>query len=404
MKGLLKYLSPFAPDQSGAASVFYELGGIIVICDAGGCTGNICGFDEPRWFEKKSALFSAGLRDMDAILGRDDRLVDKLKDAADRLDAKFAVLIGTPVPAVIATDFRALKRMAEKKCGFPVLTVECTGTRLYDRGAEEAYLELFRRFAEKNVEKDKNAVGVIGVNPLDVSQTHADQILREKLKKEGFSSVYCYGMGDAPKEADTSDSCDEKDSFIVSCCGEEDNLTAVKKAGTVAKNIVVAPSGIRAAQYLEKEFGTPYEVRYPFLPDEFREKLHALYGKKVLIVHQQVAANEIRREILVGNSSTTIDGTEINAVNEKKSLAPEECGECSDKKNNIICGSWFMQVPQLKESQDVFFEREDEFISFVENGYFDAIVGDARFRRALRGFQGEFVECPHFAVSGTISD
>ncbi|MCD8149541.1 MAG: nitrogenase component 1 [Clostridiales bacterium] len=377
MKGLLKYLSPFAPDQSGAVSVFYELGGIIVICDAGGCTGNICGFDEPRWFEKKSALFSAGLRDMDAILGRDDRLVDKLKDAADRLDAKFAVLIGTPVPAVIATDFRALKRMAEKKCGFPVLTVECTGTRLYDRGAEEAYLELFRSFAGKNVEKDKNAVGVIGVNPLDVSQTHADRVLREKLRKEGYSSVYCYGMGDT--------------------------LTAVRKAGTVAKNIVVAPSGIRAAQYLEKEFGTPYEVRYPLLSAEFREKLHALYGKKVLIVHQQVAANEIRQEILVGKGSAAIDGAEINAVNEKNSLAPKECGECSDKKNNIICGSWFMQMPQLKEPLDVFFEWEDEFLSYVENGNFDAIVGDARFCRALREFQGEFVECPHFAVSGTIS-
>ena len=74
MRGLRKYLTPFAPDQSGAVSVLYELGGIIVICDAGGCTGNVCGFDEPRWFERKSAVFSAGLRDMDAILGRDDRL------------------------------------------------------------------------------------------------------------------------------------------------------------------------------------------------------------------------------------------------------------------------------------------------------------------------------------------
>ena len=40
MRGLRKFLTPFAPDQSGAVSVFYEFGGIIVICDAGGCTGN----------------------------------------------------------------------------------------------------------------------------------------------------------------------------------------------------------------------------------------------------------------------------------------------------------------------------------------------------------------------------
>ena len=89
MKGLRKYLTPFAPDQSGAVSVLYELGGILVICDAGGCVGNVCGFDEPRWFSRKSAIFSAGLRDMDAILGRDDRLVAKLTSAVEKMPTIF---------------------------------------------------------------------------------------------------------------------------------------------------------------------------------------------------------------------------------------------------------------------------------------------------------------------------
>lgn len=97
------------------STVLFELGGIVVICDAGGCTGNVCGFDEPRWFEQKSAIFSAGLRDMDAILGRDDRLVAKLADVVQKIDATFVAVIGTPVPAVIATDYLALKRMSEKK-------------------------------------------------------------------------------------------------------------------------------------------------------------------------------------------------------------------------------------------------------------------------------------------------
>ena len=34
MKGLWKYISPFAPDDSGAAAVLYGLNGIVVICDA----------------------------------------------------------------------------------------------------------------------------------------------------------------------------------------------------------------------------------------------------------------------------------------------------------------------------------------------------------------------------------
>ena len=135
MKNLLKLLSPFAPDQSGAAAVLYELGGLMVICDAGGCAGNVCGFDEPRWFTKKSAVFSAGLRDMDAILGRDDRLIEKLSKACEQIRPAFTAIIGTPVPAVIATDMRALKRMAEKKTGLPCITAECTGTNYYDSGS-----------------------------------------------------------------------------------------------------------------------------------------------------------------------------------------------------------------------------------------------------------------------------
>ena len=160
MRGLRKYLTPFAPDQSGAVSVLYEFGGIIVICDAGGCTGNICGFDEPRWFESKSALFSAGLRDMDAILGRDDRLVAKLADAVTKLDAKFAAIIGTPVPAVIGTDYHALKRMTEKKVDLPILTVDTDGMELYDKGSAKAWLELFRVFAG---EKEEMVPGNIGI-------------------------------------------------------------------------------------------------------------------------------------------------------------------------------------------------------------------------------------------------
>lgn len=165
MKGLRKYLTPFAPDQSGAVSVLYELGGILVICDAGGCVGNVCGFDEPRWFSRKSAIFSAGLRDMDAILGRDDRLVAKLTSAVEKLDVSFAAIIGTPVPAVIGTDYKALGRMTEKKTGLPVLTIDTNGMDLYDRGQEKAWLALFKKFAVDEMSVEKGRVGIIGATP-----------------------------------------------------------------------------------------------------------------------------------------------------------------------------------------------------------------------------------------------
>ena len=159
MKGLHKIIYPFAPDQSGAVSVLYELGGLLVVCDAGGCAGNICGFDEPRWGSGRnagrSAVFSAGLRDMDAILGRDTLLVEKMARAAAHMQASFAAIIGTPVPATIATDYRAVQKMAEERCGMPVLAIETNGIRWYDQGAEAAYLALFKTFAEDTAQREE---------------------------------------------------------------------------------------------------------------------------------------------------------------------------------------------------------------------------------------------------------
>ncbi len=91
---------------------------------------------------------------MDAILGRDDRLVAKLADAVTKLDAKFAAIIGTPVPAVIGTDYHALKRMTEKKVDLPILTVDTDGMELYDKGEEKAWKELFLVFAGEKRRRD----------------------------------------------------------------------------------------------------------------------------------------------------------------------------------------------------------------------------------------------------------
>ena len=72
---------------------------------------------------------------MDAILGRDSRMMDKIGDALKAVEASFIGLIGTPVPSVIGTDFRALKRMAERRFGLPVIAVDTNG--MIVRGCEE---------------------------------------------------------------------------------------------------------------------------------------------------------------------------------------------------------------------------------------------------------------------------
>lgn len=382
MKGLRKYLTPFAPDQSGAVSVLYELGGMLVICDAGGCTGNVCGFDEPRWFETRSAVFSAGLRDMDAILGRDDRLVAKLADAAEKLDVTFAAVIGTPVPAVIGTDYRALERMLAKKTELPVLTVNTDGMELYDRGEEKAYLVLFGRFAGENVDvepgniektqtaescdgkrngknedvsvdiEDRPRVGIIGMTPQDVSDLKAADKIRKVYADQGMRAI-CYGMGD--------------------------RLDEVRNASLAVKNVVVSPAALKAAQYLQKKFGTPYEIAYPLAPELVPEMDYR--GKKILIVQQQVIANAMRREI------------------EKRTGEKEE----------ITTATWFMRKEEIladlrvSAADDISLKEEDDFISLVGKDGYDVIFADPCMERMIPEFEGIFIPLTHFAVSGKLN-
>lgn len=347
MKGLRKYLTPFAPDQSGAVSVLYELGGILVICDAGGCVGNVCGFDEPRWFSKKSAIFSAGLRDMDAILGRDDRLVAKLSDAAGKVAASFAAIIGTPVPAVIGTDYKALGRMTEKKTGLPVITVDTDGMELYDAGQEKAYLALFKAFAVEKLPVEAGRIGILGATPQDVSDLHFPEKIKAALEKDACNrNIICYGMGDG--------------------------LDAVKTASAAEKNLVVSPSGLAAARYLEESFGTPYEACYPLAKELIPEDGYDYTGKKVLVVHQQVIANAIRDEI------RTRSGAEVTV------------------------GSWFAMKPELKEEGDLALKEEDDFTELAENGGWDVIFADGCMARMIPKFTGKFVNVTHFAVSGKL--
>lgn len=340
LRGLRRYLTPFAPDQSGATSVLYELGGIVVICDAGGCTGNICGFDEPRWHTEKSAVFSAGLRDMDAILGRDDKLVGELVDAASKVDAHFAAVVGTPVPSVIGTDYRALRRMSERRGTLPTITVDTTGMELYDVGAEKAYLALFDRFAIEALPAEPGRVGVLGANPLELSTTTADA-LRKRVP-----GAVCYGMGSSFED--------------------------VVRASTAERNLVVAPSGLKAAQLLEKRFGTPYEVCDPLAAD-IAAGIDAA-GKRVLVIHQQVSANSLRDELLARGAA------------------------------QVTCATWFMQKPALTQEGDVQLAEEADLINLVAEGGFDLLIGDPTLWRMLPDYAGQLVDLPQFAVSGKLGD
>lgn len=345
MKKFLKYLSPFAPDQSGACGVFYELGGLIVICDAGGCAGNICGFDEPRWFDKKSAVFSAGLRDMDAIMGRDDKLIEKLSLSYNQLGGNFALIVSTPVPAVIATDMKSLERMAEKKINVPCIALDCTGTGYYDKGEEKAWFRLFETFAKEKYEKIPKKIGIIGATPIETGVKDAD-CLNKFLKDKGYLNCVIYSMGTT--------------------------LEDISKASECEKNIVISPAGIKAAEYLKKTFDIPYEISYPFVPSNVVGESKKHSGENILIIHSQYAANELRNSI--GNSE------------------------------KIKCFTWFMQDENNTCPGDFKLNGEDDLMKVLSEENFDLIIADSDILPLIKasGYDKSFIDYPEYAVSGRL--
>lgn len=342
MKGLWKYLSPFAPDQAGACAVLYDMNCLVIICDAGGCAGNISGFDEPRWVLEKGTVFSAGLRDMDAILGRDDKLVEKIGDAVQYVKTDFAAIIGTPVPSVIGTDYLALNRMAEKRLHIPVITVDTTGMAYYDQGAAKTYLDLFKKFPPTDSTIRKNKIGVLGATPLDIDDADLRQLLTD-LRNAGKEPVVYGGT---------------------------QGITAIRAAATVEKNVVLSPSGLRAARYLRDRFNIPYMPMFPYIVENFGKDLSTLRHDKILIIHQQVKANQLRKQ--------------LQAMGAK----------------DVTVASWFIMDKEWQSSQDVTFRDEETFVDYIYSHGFTTIFADSQFKLALKNFIGNYFDLPHFAVSG----
>ncbi len=352
IKGLRLYLPPFAPDTAGAASVAFPTGGLTVIIDAGGCAGNICGFDEPRWQSDTAAVMSAGLRDMDAIMGRDDRLLDKIERALSQINASHITLISTPVPAVIGTDLHALKRLLARRCGLPTAIIASDGTHAYDRGASEAYMGLLTALLEPDTASLPDSIGVWGATPLDITAADADQ-LRHQLHAKGCQHVFLYGLDKGPDP--------------------------YRSAAAVERNIVIAPSGLAPARYLEQHYQIPYTVAQPLASQQLESLFPAAAGvlpaarQHVLILHQQIAANALRQAMW------------------------QHLGSAAPR---ITCATFFAQDEAYREPDDVQFTEEYEFQEWVADNDPDFIIADRLYQRALPAWHGMFLDYPHFAVSG----
>lgn len=244
MKRLYRYLPPFAGDYSGVASALYELGGMLCIHDASGCTGNYVGFDEPRSYDSKQLVYCTGLRRDDAILGNDEVYIDKIVRAAKDMNPKFIAILGSPVPLITGFDFNGVAKILQQRLGIPAFGFDTAGmtgshkegvvmgvTKLLDYYVLPKKAELIR-----NEDRSGKKVNIVGATPLDISEENLETF-RELLKSRGYEVV-----------------------SVLSMSNDLDEFVSFYKADV---NLAITQAGALIAKDLENKYDMPYLAGLP---------------------------------------------------------------------------------------------------------------------------------------------
>lgn len=360
------YLVPFSPDYSGVSSVLFDLKTVTAMHDASGCTGNYTGYDEPRWYGSNSGIFCSGLREIDAVLGDDEKLVKKMMHAADDLKPELLALVGSPVPMVIGADLVGVAADLEARTGIPSLGFDTTGTAYYDKGVAMATNALLKKFTPKQ-EMIPGTVNIIGANPMDFSDGVNIEDLKVLVEQAGYHVTASLSMGY--------------------------NMETLKKSASAQVNLVVSRAGLSIAEYMKRTYGIPYLCGMPVGKKVVKEYLAAL---------KQVA--ESRESQILNGSSCDPGHAEILIVGEQVSAnAIRQALEKEYGERNIAVGCIFGKERKLSLQQDVNLPNERAIKEEMNKPQYKMIIADPFMRQLLpEDTEKVFVNSAQYAVSSKI--
>ena len=380
-------LPVYTGDVSGVCSALYELGGMVIMHDPSGCNSTYNTHDEIRWMDMESLIFLSGLKDIDAITGNDQKLIDDIIEAANTFHPKFIAIANSPVPWLIGTDFRSICSAVQQETGIPVFHVETNAMHDYTFGAGHAFLELAKMLFEgqslssgetsegsrDTVKTGRIRVNVLGVTPLDFTVRQQVQTLRDLLTANGFDVVSVWGIGD--------------------------DLETLRQAASADVNLVVSSTGIYAAKYMKGRFGIPYAAGVP--TGAFREVLLQALAEAAGSGQDRIPYLEVLGRFRgSGQVSARTEGPERRAVcGEPVTMGSAAADRALREQSacDIIC---------LTETQEGLIAETDhspqgeEEIRKILAGYSD-VTADPMLKHACRK-DAVFHERPHFAYSGRL--
>lgn len=370
MARLSLWLPPFSPDYSGAAAVLFDLKTVTAMHDGSGCTGNYTGYDEPRWYGSKSGIYCSGLREIDAVLGNDEKLIDKMCRAAEDIRPDLMALIGSPVPMVIGSDMSGIAKELENRTGIASIGVDTTGTAYYDMGAYWMAVNLLKRFSELR-EPVKNQVNILGALPMDFYKGEAIQIFKETLENRGYKVGITFAM--------------------------DYYLEQLKNIRSAQVNIAVSRFGYLVAVYMEKEYGIPYLCGFPAGRNSFEDwfqRLKCVIEKgqsEIFGIEEKIQSKQKKREI-----SVLVIGEQVIGNGIRTGLQYEFGFE------NITVGCLYGQERKLSWQRDRNLSDERSILEEINSGKYEIVIADPFMKKLVRRREISFIPYSQYAVSSKL--
>lgn len=389
MAKLCMKLPPFSPDYSGVCSTLFSLDTLTVIHDASGCTGNYTGYDEPRWFHSRAPIYCSGLREIDAILGDDEKLIQKVLYALEDVKPEMIALVGSPVPMVIGADMEGIAAEIENRTGIMSFGFDTTGIGYYPQGIQMVYKKVIQRVLEEsdnkyetdrlsdceNLDKDDNvgkgyktanSVNILGATPIDFGKSNTLEELEQLLVDNGITINVALWKKTTKQD-----------------------ITRLKQG---ACNIVVSHAGVELAKYMEKQYGISYITGLPYGERYTEIWLEELKNKLTTGVSEKVQKDFISET----NKSILVIGEQFQSDSIRKAIEAEYGIGCDVAG---ICG-W---SKEFARENDRFLESEEEIEALLNDEKYDLIIGDPLYKTLLHS-EKKYLEYPHYAVSSKLAN
>ena len=270
----MNYMENSFPVPSDYFGILWALAGIkdakvIEHGSTGTVSYNVVNFDILNHKTPKGQFFSSGIDEDDVIMGREDKLIQAVKELDREHGLKLLPIVATGVTSVIGLDLDGVAEELKKEVNAKILVFSGGGFRgSFKDGIEEVFLRIAKELVKEPEKKHSRAVNLLGVS-IDtfnhVSDLHELKRLLSLL-----------------------------DLRVNTVFTQDTDTEAIEKMSEASINIVLNDSGIESAKLLEKRFSMPWVYGMPFGIKGTVEWIEEIADKAKVKTDKSLIANDIK--------------------------------------------------------------------------------------------------------------